>query len=175
MMSKAAARTAKHNLVAAPYEPPKQIRRRLSLRTPAGQRVEHTVVVEHDEDPRQALLKKIGRIPEGFVQFNRILVAIYRPPLVSKSGGGILLPQQVAEEDVTEYLWQGKAGLIVAMGPDAYQDDDTTKFNGQRNEVGDWVWFSPMDGFMAEVNGVPCREMTERYIKGRLPHPDYVW
>lgn len=170
-----AQRTSKQHVVAAPYVPPAQIRRRLTLRGPAGERKNHTVVVEHATDPRQALLTKIGAIPQDFVQFNRVLVAIYQPPIVKKTAGNVLLPDQLSEEDVNEYLWQGKSGLIVAMGPDAYNDDEITKFNGQRNDVGDWVWFSPMDGFMTEVNGVPCREMTERYIKGRLPHPDYVW
>jgi hypothetical protein len=88
------------------------------------------------------------------------------------SGPGFPIP----EDDIEEYHWQGKVGLIVAMGPQAYVDDDTTKFNGTQNRVGDWVWFRPSDGDAVEVNEVFCRIFdSERFIKGRIPHPDYVW
>jgi len=157
------------------FEAPKPIRRRINLRTPLGKRVCHTVGVEHKVDPRADLLNRIGDIPAGIVQFSRILVAVYQPPIVHKTAGGIMLTESMQEEDLQEYFWQGKVGLIVAMGPQAYEDDEATKFHGTKNKVGDWVWFRASNGEACEVNEVFCRVFTERDIYGTIPHPDFVW
>jgi len=153
----------------------KPIRRRINLRTPAGKRVMNYVTVEHTVDPRADLMAKIGEVPQEIVQFNRILVAVYQPPLVQKTSGGIILTDAMTDEDLQEYIWQGKVGLCVAKGPQAYVDDDVTKFHGQRVDVGDWVWFRPSDGIGCDVNEVFCRVFVERDILGKLSHPDMVW
>lgn len=153
----------------------KPIRRRLNIRTPAGQRIAHYVTVEHTSDPKQDILDRIGTVPDGLVQFSRILVAVYQPPIVHKTAGGIIITEQVKDEDIQEYLWQGKVGLVVARGPQAYVDDDATKFHGQSNDVGDWVWFRPSDGMACDVNEVFCRVLTERDVIGKIPHPDVIW
>lgn len=153
----------------------KPIRRKIGLRTPAGKRLTHFVDVVHEKDPRQAILDKIGIVPEGIVMFSRILVAIYEPPMITKTAGGIILTDQMTDEDRQEFLFQGKASLVVAVGPQAYVDDETTKFHGAKVEVGDWVWSRPSDGISVEINEVPCRVLTERDIIGKLPHPDMVW
>lgn len=153
----------------------KPIRRRISVRTPVGKLSKHLVAVEHKEDPKKAILKAIGAIPDDLVHYARILVAIYLPPMVFKTAGGIMLTDPMSEEDREEYRWQGKVGLIVAMGPDAYVDDHTNIFK-HKCRVGDWVWFRPSDGAHAEVNEVPCRIFDrEGEIRGVVPHPDFIW
>lgn len=151
------------------------IRRKISLRTPAGKRNNVTVTFQHKTDPRQDILDRLGPLPEGIVQFSRILVAVYQPPMVEKTEGGVILTPVMQSEDLEEYLWQGKVGLIVAMGSQAYVDDESTKFHGIRNRIGDWVWFRPSNGDACEVNGVFCRLFSESGIFGPIPHPDYVW
>lgn len=151
------------------------IRRKISLRTPAGKRNNVTVTFQHKTDPRQDILDRLGALPEGVVQFSRILVAVYQPPMVDRTEGGVILTPVMQSEDLEEYLWQGKVGLIVAMGSQAYVDDEATKFHGVRNRVGDWVWFRPSNGDACEVNGVFCRVFSESGIFGPIPHPDYVW
>lgn len=153
----------------------KPIRRKLSLPTPLGKRSKQYVEVVHTIDPKEALLRAAGEIPDGVVQFNRILVAIYQPPLVTKTAGGIIITDAMSDDDREENLWQGKTGLVIAMGSHAYVDDETTKFHWTRIDVGDWVWFRPADGMGCEVNEVFCRVLTERDIIGKLPHPDAVW
>ena len=154
----------------------KPIRRKINLRTPVGKVNKHWVEVVHEHDPKQLILDSIGTVPDDVVQFSRILVAIYKPPIVEKTKGGIILTQAMTDEDVEEYYWQGKVGLIVALGPQAYVDDDSVKFQGTRNKVGDWVWFMPSNGQACEVNEVFCRQFeNERFINGKIPHPDYVW
>ncbi len=153
----------------------KPIRRRFTVRTEAGGRSNVWVPVRHDVDPKQAILDQIGKIPEGLVQFSRILVAVYQPPIVEKTAGGILMAQKIQEEDRLENLFQGKTGLCVALGPDCYQDTEDLKFSGQKVEVGDWVWFRPSDGMPCDVNEKFCRVFdAERFILGKLPHPDMV-
>lgn len=161
------------------FKAPKPIRRKINLRTPLGKINRHWVEVKHESDPRQVIWDAIGDIAKtapDLVQLSKILVAIYRPPMVEKTAGGVIITQGMSEEDVDEYVWQGKVGLIVAMGPRAYIDDDTFKFFGTRNEVNDWVHFLPSSGLQMEVNEVPCRLFeSERFIHGRLPHPDMIW
>lgn len=153
----------------------KPIRRRFTVRTPAGGRSEVWVPVKHKVDPKKALLERVGAIPDGLVQFSRILVAIYQPPIVEKTAGGLFVAQNIAEEDRLEAIHQGKTGIVVAVGDRAYIDDDHTHFHGTKVEVGDWVWFRPSDGMPCDVNEQFCRVFdSERFIIGKLPHPDMV-
>ena len=153
----------------------KPIRRRLTVRTPAGARSETWVTVQHDVDPKKAILDKIGKLPAGLVQFSRILVAVYMPPIVEKTSGGLFLANKIQDEDRLENLFQGKSGLVVAIGERAYVDDEDIKFHGVKVSVGDWVWFRPSDGIGCDVNEQFCRVFeSERYIIGKLPHPDMV-
>ena len=159
-----------------PFRPSKPIRRKINLRTPVGKINKQWVEVVHEQDPKELLLESLGPLPDDIVQFSSILVAIYKPPIVSKTKGGIILLDSMSEEDVDEYYWMGKVGLIVAMGPQAYKDDDNVKFHGTANKVGDWVWFMPSNGAACEVNETFCRVFdTERFIRGTIPHPDYIW
>lgn len=123
----------------------------------------------HLADPKQDITEALGEIPPEVVMFSRILVAVYRRP--EKTAGGIILTDNGRNEDV----YQGKVGLVVAMGPQAYQDDESTKFYGQSVKIGDWVWFRPSDGMACEINGVTCRVFQEPGIIGKIPHPDSVW
>jgi len=168
-----------HSLKSLPHlSQPTQpmIKRRLNVgRTPAGKRNYHTIEFRHEVDPKTVILDKIGKIDDGVMQLSRILIAVYQPPAAPKTQGGLILLDTATEEDLEEYLWQGKVGLIVAMGPQAYVDDDVNKFHGTKNSIGDWVWFRPSDGIQCDVNGVFCRIMTEASIIGKIPHPDYVW
>lgn len=165
---------AKTSAKVLPFQPTKPIRRPFSVRTPMGERSDVWIHVVHTTDPRKALQDRVGIVPEGVVQFSRILVAIYQPPEIDRVGS-ILVTQKIKKEDLNENLWQGKVGLIVAKGPQAYVDDEATKFHGTCNEVGDWVWFQPSHGVGCNVNEVFCRILNERDIIGTIPHPDYVW
>lgn len=153
----------------------KPLRRKLYLRTPMGQVSQHFVEVKHIGNPAVELMKRIGDVPTGVVQFGRVLVAVYQPPMVTTTAGGIHLTDQVSQKDLDEFLYQGKVGLVVAKGSMAYVDDDHVKFHGVNNELGDWIWFRPSDGIACEVNEVFCRILNERDIIGRIPHPDYIW
>lgn len=155
-------------------EKKKPIRRRLTVRLPAGGRSETWVTVKHDADPRRAVLDSVGTLPADIVTGCRILVAVYQPPIVEKTEGGLYLAQKIQDEDRLENIWQGRVGLVIAMGQDAYVDTEDVKFS-HKIQVGDWVWFRPSDGGACDVQEIFCRVFdSERYIIGRLPHPDMV-
>ena len=129
----------------------------------------------HDEDPKLEILKKAGDLTDVEVFGNDILVALYIRPQKTKSG--IILADATRDED----RYQGKAGLILKIGPTAYVDDDGNKFRDIN--VGDWVVFRPSDGWPVSLNGVgsgsrdaiPCRVISDINIRLRVSSPDAIY
>jgi len=127
------------------------------------------MVMQHDIDPKKALLKQIGNIKDIEIYNNQILVAVYIRP--EKTIGGIIIPDENRNEDKT----QGKVGLVIKMGPDAFVDHTQQWFNGVNVQLNDWVIFKPSDGWTITVNKVVCRILDDINVKGRIQHPDQVW
>lgn len=128
------------------------------------------VVMLHEVDPREDLRKKIGDdLPDDLVWKNQVLCAVYQRPDV-KTKSGLYLPDQNRDED----QYQGKVGLVVKMGPDAFVDDDQWSFK-EKAAIGDWVWFRPSETLSLTVNGQLCRVVDDDKIRGRVPHPDMVF
>ena len=125
----------------------------------------------HDVDPKQALLDILGDISELRVFNNKVLVAIYTRP--EKTAGGIFLTDKTREED----KWQGKVGLIIKMGPEAFDDPSGQYFRDVNISLHDWVWFRPSDGFPVTTNSKEgiCRLFRDVDIYGVIPHPDMIW
>lgn len=128
----------------------------------------------HDGDPRKELMKKAGKLVDTELMGNAILVAIYvRPKKAIYGTLSFELPDDTIEEDKN----QGKVGLVIALGPMAYVDDELTQFHGQSVKVGDWVVFRPSEGWGMTLtrNQVSCRMLTESNIRMKIPSPDMVW
>jgi co-chaperonin GroES (HSP10) len=122
----------------------------------------------HAKDPKIVLKEEIGSLDEMELFNNQILVAIYIRP--EKSAGGIIYTDKARDED----KWQGKVGLVMKMGPSAFVGDDDW-FKDVNVKVGDWVVFRHSDGWNLEVNGTACKVLNDISIKGKIPHPDFVW
>lgn len=84
-------------------------------------------VSRYSEDPtcvepdglRAKLLKDLsGPVSRMRLQRNRCLVATYIKPAITK--GGIILHNSTQEED----RWQGKVGLLLAVGPSAFDFEE---------------------------------------------------
>lgn len=127
------------------------------------------MVMQHDIDPREDLLNKVGNLKGVDVFNNAVLVAVYVRP--NKTKGGVLLTQQYTDEDRI----QGKAGLIIKKGPRAFVDPTGEWFAGAQIDEGDWVIFRPSDGWPISVNGVSCRLIDDTAIRGKVDQPDRVW
>jgi len=128
------------------------------------------------ENPRQALLEKVGDVSGVKLYGSDVLVAIYMRPEKTKSG--IILTDNMRGEDA----YQGKVGLIIGMGPTAYLDDDGNKFRDIN--VGDWGAFRASDGFPITLNtgggvtskdAVLCRIITDINIRLTVSSPDLVF
>lgn len=122
----------------------------------------------HESDPKEIILNAIGDLSGVELSGAQILVATYIRPEKMKSG--LLITQTVREED----KFQGKCGMVMKAGPLAWQETDRLKFGGFKAEVGDWVWYRPMDGYALSVNGVHCRVLDDVDLKGKLKQPDVV-
>jgi co-chaperonin GroES (HSP10) len=127
------------------------------------------IAMEHDIDPRKAILKSLGNISDVEIFNNQLLCAVYIRP--EKTKGGIVLPDQHRSED----KFQGKVGLVLKKGPDAFVDGTNTWFNGVTVDVDDWIIFRPADGWSITVHGVLCRILNDINVRGRIQHPDQVW
>lgn len=125
--------------------------------------------MHHAGDPREDIRNAIGDLSKVDIYFNWVLVAVYKRPEKTKSG--IYLTDDSRKED--EY--QGKAGLVLKKGLQAFIDDANTSFQGQNVNVGDWVVIRPSDGWQVMINGVLCRMVQDVQIRLRIDSPDVVF
>lgn len=127
--------------------------------------------IQHERDPKEAIMEQVGDLSEFELFWNQVLVAIYEMPKDAKTVAGIIVPDKTRDESI----FQGKAGLVVKLGPQAFVDSDDFKFDGQRVNVGDWVLVRPQEGWLTEINGNPMRIFRDTQIIARIPDPDYVF
>lgn len=127
------------------------------------------MVMSHEEDPKQTILDALGDISDYSVFHNEVIVAVYLRPEKTKSG--IYLTDTHRDED----RHQSKVGLVVKMGPEAFNDPDGNWFRDVEVNLHDWVVYRPSDGWSQTVNGVLCRALQDNRVKGKIPHPDMVW
>jgi len=127
-------------------------------------------------DPKQALIDCLDNSHENIELFhNKVLVATYIRP--EKTSGGIFLADRTLAED----RFQGKAALVLRMGPLAFKDDNIAKFGGAQLTVYDWVMVRPSDGmeFFAsdktKAAGVSCRIFNDIDIIARIADPALIY
>ncbi len=125
-------------------------------------------IAEETTDPKRVLLDALGKHATE-VLHSQVLVAGYVRP--AKTKGGIFMPDKVIEED----RFQGNIGLVVALGPGAFKDDDIAKFHGKKLKVGDWVMYVPADGIAIFINEVPCRLFSDTRILMKVTDPEIYY
>lgn len=128
-----------------------------------------TMEMEHDVDPAQKIMENLGDYSGVELFGNQVLVAVYIRPQKTKSG--IYITDKMVDED----RFQGKVGLLVAAGPQAFTASSDEWFENVEVNPGDWLVFRPSDGWSINVNGVLCRIMSDVQVKGRINSPDRVW
>lgn len=119
-------------------------------------------------DPRQAILDFVGDLDDIEVIGDRVLVGIYMRP--EKTSGGIIRPDANKVEDV----WQGKVGLVLKLGPDAFIDPESGERYAQALEPGDWGVFFVGDGKPLEINKAPCRMVKDVSFVAKIKNPEMV-
>lgn len=99
----------------------------------------------------------------------RILVRM--PEKVEQTQGGVYMPQQTVERDHTASI----IGRVVALGPDAY--DDEKKFpSGPACHLGDWVLFRSYAGtpFVWEKDGADYRVINDDSVEAVVFAPQEI-
>jgi len=124
--------------------------------------------VSRSHDPKAGMLAKVGSLKDIDVMYNMVLLAAYVRP--ERTKGGIIRPGESKEEDI----WQGKTGLVLKLGPDAFEDDNDTSFNGQKAEVGEWVVFKGGDAWQLTIGDWPCRLVRDSSIKMKVKDPSII-
>lgn len=119
-------------------------------------------------DPKQAILDFVGDLSGIEVIGDRVLVGIYMRP--EKTAGGIIRPDTNKAEDV----WQGKVGLVLKWGPDAFIDPETGERYQQTIEPGEWGVFFVGDGKPLEINKAPCRMVKDVSFVAKIQNPEMV-
>ena len=97
----------------------------------------------------------------------RILVLPYKAK--AKTKGGIIL----SDKTVTESQIATNCGLVMDIGPDAYNDKD--KFpNGPWCKKKDWVLFARYAGSRIYIDGGEIRVLNDDEILGTIEDPEDI-
>ena len=120
--------------------------------------------VEKEKKARKKPLEKMSLPkPTGW----RILVLPYKAK--EKTKGGIIL----SDKTVTESQIATNCGLVLDMGPDAYNDKD--KFpNGPWCKKKDWVLFARYAGSRIYIDGGEIRVLNDDEILGTIEDPEDI-
>jgi co-chaperonin GroES (HSP10) len=122
----------------------------------------------HKDDPKRLILDKL----QGVVPLTlgaKVCLATYIRP--EKTGGGIIRPDTNVREDI----YQGKLGLVIALGPIAFKDGKDADFGGVVPKLHDWVVFSSQHGSAFSLMGVHCRFMDDVLVQAIVDNPDSVY
>lgn len=125
-------------------------------------------IAESAMESKQAHLHHLGDYSDK-VLHAQVVVMTYIAP--SRTKGGIILTQKTKEED----RFQGKAALVVALGPLAFKDDGVAKFGGVAPQIGDWVFVRPSDGMEFFYNGCSLRLFEDVNIRAVISDPTKYW
>lgn len=123
--------------------------------------------MKHEIDPREDIFARLANLHGVDVFNDMVLVAVYERP--AQTAGGIHLADQTREED----RYQGKAALVVQLGPLVNIGDRQAR--GAELKIGDWVAIRPSDGWAITINRVLCRMISEKGVRLRIPSPDAVY
>lgn len=97
--------------------------------------------------------------PQGY----RILIAI---PKKDEKVGSIITPEAWRKAEETASIY----GCVIALGPDAYLDDDKYP-TGPWCKVGDWVVFRSYSGTRLKVGGQEFRLINDDTVEAIVDDP----
>lgn len=121
----------------------------------------------HETDPKVAILADVDpHTGDIAVLGARLLVAVYVRP--ERTKGSIILSDNTRDED----RYQGKVGLVLRLGPIAFQDDATHRFGAVVPRIGDWIVFSVGDTFAFDLGERRCRTVEDVDVHLIVQSPD---
>ena len=135
-------------------------------------------------NPAKSLQEAAGDLSDYEVFHNLVLVATYISPKRSLGKGpdGVEIFLETPDNTQAEDRFQGKIGLVLKCGPNAFHDDGVAKFGGVTLKPGDWVIYRPSDGHEIYIRdrrqrneGLPCRLIEDVFIRGRVTDPSLIY
>lgn len=133
-------------------------------------------------DPKGALLAAVGALDDFEPFHNLVLVATYiKPPKLMKGADGKDVAFHFTDNSLAEDRFQGKAALVLKLGPLAFKDDGHIKFGGVDVKPGDWVVVRPSEGIemfkgaAGSSEGASVRLFEDSHIKGRVRDPSAIY
>ena len=123
------------------------------------------------DDFKARVLDYVGQKINEFVPLgNDVLGATYVQ--AERTRGGIIRIDRTTHEDV----WQGRAGLVLAIGPTAFKySPGGFAWEGPKAKVGDWVLFRFADSWDLHLQGVGCRIVDADNIRAVIVDPETVY
>lgn len=129
----------------------------------------HAIPMVHDDDPKAALMAECQPFMQGLTVLGaRVLVGVYVPPERTRSG--IIMPGKTRDES----NYQGKVGLVLALGPIAFEDDQNHRFGTLKPAVGDWIVFNVGDTFGLELGKRRARNVEDVDVHMIITDPDSI-
>jgi co-chaperonin GroES (HSP10) len=126
--------------------------------------------MKREDNTKELIMEALGAAPMQIQMIKAlVLVATYKRP--AETEGGIITDGRHEKED--EY--QGRVGLVVAMGPLAFKDDDKIKWAKPVPKLGDWVFYDADEGRGTSIMGVHCRVFEDVALDGILEDPNLVF
>jgi co-chaperonin GroES (HSP10) len=121
------------------------------------------------DDSKAELIARVKKLPKDELFHAKVLVATFIPS--EKTAGGIILPDRSKQES----RFQEKTGLVIGVGPGAFQDGPGAQFYGKQIKVGDWVLFRASDGYEFFIDEVPCRMFEDVQIMMKIQNPELYY
>lgn len=126
--------------------------------------IEKYSIIEDPAEYAKLVFEQI-KLDDIDVTLNRILCGAYITYERYKSG--LFKAPDAKAEDV----WQGKAAIVLKVGPLAFQDTPDITFSGFSVKPGDWVTFKIGNSSLMEIQDYPCRLTLDHYIETRIADP----
>ncbi len=139
------------------------------------------------EHQKKQIFKDLGSLDDFEMLAEDVLVATYVDSHVASSGqraDGTKWELIKPQNSTQEARWQGKAALVVAMGPMVFKYmNNGQPYEGNSVKVGDWVVLNPSDGreiFLKDPRKpgndyVACRRIHFSSILMRVDDPRRVY
>lgn len=108
---------------------------------------------------------------------NRVLIITH----VHQNGKKVTMPDGTTQmihfidkrKDANRF--EGKTGLVIAIGPAAFKYDGAFKWEGRKPKVGDWVWYRASDAVERGFRSIWGRMIPDDLIEGIVDDPRDVF
>lgn len=123
---------------------------------------------------KQKIFDDLGNMKDFELLDDDVLVATYVDSEVAASGkraDGSQFVLYKPESATTEARYQGKAALVVALGPTAFKyHNNGQPYEGKAVKVGDWVVIHPSDGREIYLKDPKAIGTSSKYVACRRIH-----